>query len=263
MDPFTLAIGIGIAWAFLSGGKKKNGRAPRVCEARMDKFGTMVEFVWDEAMNACIPTKAFVPPDDYDEDDYDKEENGSSRFDEPDYKPGPIDKKKLVVPDVDEEEDDSWVADLSALITEQPTPEHFYQVYKDGPLASTIAGQVLAARGINTGSNRVALIKCMTQIAWNWDRYASTRVAESWGTMFNVDGRNLSAAWMPRHDPAMQLLAMKKRVPRNINEAGAWLGGSAKYGLIWIPRIESIQGKVICNPAAESPPAWLLSQLTD
>lgn len=262
MDPFTLAIGIGLAWAFLSGGKKKDGQ---VCEARADKWGNMVEFVWDERAGACIPTKAFVPPDDYDPDDYDKEENGSS-FDEgedsgePDYKPGPIDKKKMVVVPP---EDDTWIKDVAALITEFPTAAHFYQLYKNGPTASEVARTVLMAHGLNSGSNRIALIKCMTQIPFNQNHYASTREAKTWGTQFNVGGQNLSAAWMPRHEPAMQLLAMKQRVPRNINEGGAWLGGAAKYGLIWIPRINDIQGKVICDPLAESPPAWLLDNLTD
>ena len=266
MDPFTLTIIVGGLLLLSGGGKKKrNGRA---CVARMDRNGNMVDFVWDEAMKACIPTSPFIPPDDAEEEDPVIRDNG-----EPDYKPGPIDKKQLVVPPVDEEEeeeqeeeeeeqeDTTWIPNLEALIADTPKANRFYQLYKNGPLAADVARTVLSAAGINTGSNRVALIKCMTLIPWNQDHYSSTRTAQSWGTMFNVDGLNLSAAWMPRHDPAMQLLAMKQRVPRNINEAGGWLGGESKYGLIWIPRINDIQGKVICDPLAEGPPAWLLNAL--
>ena len=234
MDPFTfLVIGVGL---LLLGGKKKNG-------------GTIsgTEFLPD------------VNGDDNGRQTEDTEEDKRDTTNgEPDYKPGPIDKKELSPID-----DSKYQTDLAALITVQPTPERFFQLYQNGPSAAVIAGGLLSAAGINSGSNRIRLIKCMTQIEWNDRLYTSSRVASSWGTNFNVDGRNMSAAWMPRHDPAIGLLGMKTRVPRNIKSDGGWLGGEAKYGLIWIPKIASIQGSVLCDPLANNPPQWLLSQLKD
>lgn len=231
MDPFTfVVIGIGL---LLLGGKKKAG-------AIIDQSTLLPDVNGEEEEGSTF------------------EEEEDKRAGEPDYKPGPIDKKELSPID-----DTQYQTDLAALITVNPTPERFYQIYKNGPTASAIATGLLSAAGINSGSNRVALIKCMTQIEWNARLYASTREASSWGTMFNVDGKNLSAAWMPRHDPAIQLLGMKTRVPRNINAGGGWLGGAAKYGLIWIPKIASIQGSVLCDPLANNPPQWLLSKLKD
>lgn len=232
MDLITGALIVGAAWAFLGGKKKTNGNGQ----------------IWD------LPDV-----DEGEEEGEIQEGEADTGFDEPDYQPGPIDKKKLVPAPVD----DTWIKDLEALITVNPTPNRFWQIYKNGPNASDVARSVLQAKGINSGSNRVALVKCMTQIPWNAIHYASTREAKSWGTQFNVDGKNLSAAWLPRHAPAMQLLAMKERVPRNINEAGAWLGGDSKYGLIWIPRINDIQGKLVCDPLAEAPPKWLIGALKD
>ena len=234
MDPFTfLVIGVGL---LLLGGKKKVGGMIEGQQVLPDVNGA------DENGQS------------FDTEEKEEEEGEG----EPDYKPGPIDTKKLSPVD-----DSKYQTDLAGLITVQPTPQRFYQIYKGGPSASVIATGLLSAAGINSGSNRVALIKCMTQIEWNARLYASTRTASSWGTMFNVDGKNLSAAWMPRHDPAIQLMGMKTRVPRNINSAGGWLGGGAKYGLLWIPKIASIQGSVLCDPLANNPPQWLLSQLKD
>ena len=233
MDPFTfLVIGVGL---LLLGGKKKGGGIISGTELLPDVNGDENGQSYDT------------------EEEEDKRDTTNG---EPDYKPGPIDKKELSPID-----DSKYQTDLAALITVSPTPERFYQIYQGGPSASAIATGLLSAAGINSGSNRVALIKCMTQIEWNARLYASTRVASSWGTMFNVDGKNLSAAWMPRHDPAIQLMGMKTRVPRNINSGGGWLGGASKYGLIWIPKIASIQGSVLCDPLANNPPQWLLSQL--
>jgi hypothetical protein len=226
MDLFTGALIVGAAWAFL-GGKKKNGNGQ----------------VWD------------VP--DIDEGEA-TDDNGrvTEKEEEPDYQPGPIDKKELLPPD------DTFIKQLEALVPSTPTANRFFHVFQGGPNASDLARTVLSAAGANSGSNRVALIKCMTQIPWNDRLYASTREAASWGTMFNVAGKNLSAAWMPRNANALPMMGAKQLPNRNIAPNGSWLGGEGtSYGLVWIPKIQTISGKLVCDPLAEGPPAWLTDAL--
>lgn len=182
---------------------------------------------------------------------------------EPDQAPGPIVfEKKAVVQDDAEAALEEYRNKLEALISQAPTAEHFYQIYNGGPNASTIAGDILSAHNANTGQNRVRLIKCMTQIPWNKKRYTSKRKSSSWGTLYDVNEENLSAAWLPRHAPAVQLLAETVSPPRTITPGGAWVQGQGTYyALLWIPKIKVVSGELVCDPLAEGPPAWLLDRI--
>lgn len=168
---------------------------------------------------------------------------------EPDYQPGPIIGKKTV--------DNEYLQAVDALISDVPKADRFYRISAGSPSASTAAGELLAAMGANTGSNRVRYIKCITQIPWNKLLYASTRTADTWGTMFDVDGKNLSAAWLPRNAPAMQALARKEMPERTIAANGSSAGEGSYYGLVWLPKPKLVAGEVVCYPNTAQPPEWL------
>ncbi len=160
------------------------------------------------------------------------------------------------------DEDDQQASKVSALIKAPPRPESFFQVTRGGPSAVTVAGQLLAGFGLNTGQNRARLIRCWTQLAWNRTRYASTMSSDSFPAYLEVDGQNLAAAWFPRNEPAAQLLAQKVSPPRGVNANGSWKGGGTSYGLIWTGGIREVNGEFICDPESE-PPAWLLESIED
>lgn len=171
---------------------------------------------------------------------------------EPDYRPGPV-----VLDPVDAE--DSWIQKVDALISSTPQQGKFFQV-KSGSTASWMAGKALGA--YNTGSRRRALIKCMTRIGWNDELYASTRHSQAYGgDLFDVEGFNLSAAFLPRHASGPQFVARRELPPRTITLAGAQMGDiSGYYGLIWIPKVAIVGGKVQCDASA-GPPAWFMNGL--
>lgn len=192
---------------------------------------------------------------------------------EPDYQPGPVPdrygkyKKKELVPPTPprprpQPQPDTYLQDLDDLISETPVGGRFWQI-TSGTSASNLAATLLKAKGINTGANRVRLIKCLTQIPWNRQRYTAAHPASSWGTLYDVNGENLSAAWLPRHAPAVQLLAMRESPPRTIDGTGKWIGGGSDtyFALLWLPAIQAgPQGTLICDPNS-SPPDWLKSAI--
>jgi len=186
--------------------------------------------------------------------------NGQS-FGEPDTKPGPIDRPKKLEPDEAdfEDEDDPFIALLDELIREVPTAGRFYQVRKGDTMAN-IARAVLKAN--STGSNRIAYIKCCTRVPWNDALYVSDRHPSSWGTLFDVDGRNLSAAFLPRNAKATQAMMERKLPPRTIGASGQYIGGQTGYqGLLWLPPVTASEAYgVSCNPT--NPPAQLMDQLS-
>ncbi len=165
---------------------------------------------------------------------------------EPDEKPGPIDRP-------------TWLDRVDALVWDEPRPGGFYKI-RPGDTASGIAGRALMAN--NTGSNRVALIKCMTRALWNDELYASNRHPQSWGTMFDVDGENLSAAFLPRHASAVQFMAERRMPPRTILPDGGYdgEGPTGSFGLLWIPVFLSSKDAVACE-GTDVPP-WLRAGLS-
>lgn len=172
----------------------------------------------------------------------------------------PDDKKDDKKADVLDIPDDSeYIAKVDALISKTAKEKHFFQITSGGPNASQMAAAVLQARGANTGPNRLRLIKCMTMIPYNRKRYTAEHPATSWGLAYNVGNKNLSAAWLPRHAPAAQLLAEKKSPPRTISISGSGNGGY--YAVLWIPKIILVGGQLVCNPDAEGPPQWLMNAI--
>ena len=161
-------------------------------------------------------------------------------------------------PDPDPDDDDAWLGTVDALVSPVPRPNAFYRI-KTGDTASGIAGQALL--GNNNGSNRVRLIKCMTRVSWNDTLYASTRHPASWGTLFDVNGENLSAAFLPRNASAVQFLAQKKMPPRTITASGGYVGQgpTGYFGLLWIPPFQATPNAVACQETG--PPNWLISKL--
>ena len=182
-------------------------------------------------------------------------------FKEPDTKPGPIDRPKKLEPDdadIDDAED-PWIAKLDELIRPVPTAGRFYQV-KKGDTMANIARSVLKAN--STGSNRIAYIKCCTKVPWNDALYVSDRHPASWGTLFDVNGRNLSAAFLPRNAKATQSLMQRELPPRNIDASGNYTSGQTGYqGLLWLPPVTASEAYgIACSPT--NPPASLMDQLS-
>jgi hypothetical protein len=177
---------------------------------------------------------------------------------EPDYQPGPVILEPMpVVPPDDDDDDAQWLAQVAQLISDTPKPGRFYQI-RQGDTMSAIAGEALGAS--NKGSNRVALIKCCTRVPWNRELYVSNRYAQSWGTMFNVDGENLSASFLPRNASAPQALASRTMPERTIDGSGNYTTGqTGYYGLLWIPTFAASNLGVNCQP--NDPPAWLMGAL--
>lgn len=172
---------------------------------------------------------------------------------EPDYNPGPVIKP-----------DDEYLKQIEALIKPNPTPNSFYQIKAGGPTASDVAAALLSPKGGNTGSNRLALIKCLTAIPWNADRYSAQHPSASWGTLYDLpDGRNLSIAWFPRHAPAVQLLAIRESPPRTVTSSGAHIPDAPNgyYALLWLPPINLVSGQLVCDPQTMGPPAWLMAAI--
>lgn len=171
---------------------------------------------------------------------------------EPDYQPGPV-----VIP-AEPEDDSEWLAAVDSLFADVPTPGRFYRI-QAGDTMSALAGEALG--GANTGSNRLALIKCLTRVPWNDALYVSDRHPGGWGTLYDVDGRNLSAAFLPRHASAVQELAQRREPPRTINMVGDYLGfgPTGYFGSLWFPSFTANQNAVVCSPG--DPPAWLLNAL--
>jgi hypothetical protein len=166
----------------------------------------------------------------------------------------PVIRAEEKVPD-----DSEYLAQVDSLISTTPQAERLWQITAGGPTASAMAVAVLTQYNANTPTNRLDLIKCMTQIPWNQTRYTAAHPAASWGTLYDVNGQNLSAAWLPRHAPAAQLLAARESPPRTINEAGAGQGGY--YALLWIPKITIVAGGLVCMPLEQGPPSWLLNAI--
>lgn len=207
--------------------------------------------------------KKSLPDVDFDEDpdvDDEDEDEGEGRYTEPDYKPGPIiDAKKLEpLPD-----DSKWLGDVEALVRDAPVPGqggYFWAIKPQGD-PGYLNGSQLARRLLtgasDTGSNRLRLLKCMTRVDWNANLYASTNHPTGWGTLYDVEGQNLSAAWLPRHAPAVQYLANHQYPPRTIGESAAHIPGLPQgyFGLLWIPKWTASASALQCN--AEGPPAWL------
>ena len=131
------------------------------------------------------------------------------------------------------------------LISETPTPGKFFMLRKGGPDAlgkTGVTGKALdktvAGAGSN-GSHRIALLRLMTTPdTWNWDLYSRDKFTASWPSFTGVDGRNLGAAWLPRHKKASDAIMVGKMPARNIDIDGNKIGTGAKHGLIWIPPLD-------------------------
>lgn len=176
---------------------------------------------------------------------------------EPDVQPGPIILDVVPVVPPDDDDDAAWLASVEELISDTPRAGRFYQI-RQGDTMSAIAGEALG--GSNKGSNRVALIKCCTRVLWNRDLYVAARFAQSWGTMFDVNGENLSPAFLPRNASAPQALASRTMPERTIDGGGNYVSGqTGYYGLIWIPTFAASNMGVNCTP--NDPPNWLISAL--
>lgn len=172
------------------------------------------------------------------------------------------------VPEEEEAQDMSdqeWLDAVDALIHDAPVAGSFYRVRSgsDGGLnAGNIARRILDGPA-NTGSNRLNYIKCMTRVGWNNAHYASTNYSQDYGgNLYNADGLNLSAAWLPRHAPAIQLIADRRMPPRTINAAGEYIVGqpTGYYGLLWLPEVQISGSTVACNEGSQ-PPGWLMGAL--
>lgn len=163
------------------------------------------------------------------------------------------------VPPADGMTDAQWLAAVDALVSQAPRQGAFWQVTQ-GSTASGLASALLPS-GTNTGSNRVRLIKCMTAVPWNRDHYAADAGRQTWGTLYDVEGVNLSPAWMPRHPSSMQALANRQDPPRGIDGQGNQVDSGGYYGMLWIPTFAATANALVCSGAGQTPPAWLMSRL--
>ncbi len=157
---------------------------------------------------------------------------------------------------------EEWLARVQTLIhfDDDPQQAAFYQITGGGPGADSIAGMMLARSGNDTGANRIRLVKCIEQSQWN-ELYMSARPASSWGTAYNIMGRNLATAWLPRHESAIQAIANRRMPVRGINEQGGQVNGGAHFGLIWIPRFNAGDGFVACTDVDREPPGWFMGEI--
>lgn len=170
----------------------------------------------------------------------------------------PVFEAEKVPPD-DGMTDAQWLAAVDGLVSKTPRQGTFWQV-RQGSTAVELAGALLPA-GANTGSNRVRLIKCMTAVPWNREHYAADAGHGTWGALFNVEGVNLSPAWMPRHPSALQALANREDPVRGIGDKGGQIGTGGYYGLLWIPTFTATPSALVCSGAGQTPPAWLMTRL--
>jgi hypothetical protein len=79
--------------------------------------------------------------------------------------------------------------------------------------------------------------------------------------VYDVEGVNLSQAWMPRHPSAMQALANRQNPLRGITMTGQQIGTGGYYGLLWIPTFVATKDTLACAGAGQGPPQWLMSRL--
>lgn len=183
---------------------------------------------------------------------------------------GPFEKALLPIPsgepDVDWQprpvqpvNDAKWLADIDALVSLTPKKGRFYKI-ETGVTAAAIAHALLVGDQ-DFGANRVRLIKCLNR-GWNLNLYGSTGGQQTWGDLYDDDqGRNLSAAFLPRHASAVQSMANRHYPERNISGEGAKLDGpGGHYGLLWIPEFTATANALVC-PSDVNPPAWLLDAL--
>ena len=154
--------------------------------------------------------------------------------------------------------DEQWLAGVDSLISDAPQQGRFFLI-KQGLSVSHLAAALLG--NANSGARRLALIKCLTRVPWNWDRFAADAGRGTWGTLYDVDGLNISPAWLPRNPPAVQLLAARENVPRGVDGVGGQLGAGGYYGLIWVPTFQFIGENLVCTGENQAPPDWLTSRL--
>ncbi len=221
-------------------------------------FGGLL--LWGAAKrDGAEPLPDVGPPDE-------QEPNGK----EPIFKPGPVDipekPKVKPIPANGAAAEKEYLAKVDNLISLTPIEGHFFQIRDGGPNAVGIAKQVLGAKGVNTGSNRIRFFKCLTQIPWNARLYSSAHMSKSYGTLYDVGDQNLSAMWLPRNASAKAFLAMHQMPPRTIGPAGQWEGGGLEgqasfYGLLWIPKVRVANEIVVCEPLADDIPGWLTKEL--
>ncbi len=173
---------------------------------------------------------------------------------EPPVPPGPVDRP--IPPDMPDAE---WLAGIDGIVSDIPKQDAFWLVTQ-GSTASELATALLPANA-NTGANRLRLIKCITAVPWNKEKYAADAGRGTWGTLYDVDGVNLSSAWMPRHPSAMQALANRQNPLRGIDDQGAQVGTGGYYGLLWIPNFTATANALVCNGSGQNPPPWLMTRL--
>lgn len=174
---------------------------------------------------------------------------------EPDIAPGPIDAEKLD----DGMSDAEWLANVDGLVSQIPKKGAFWEVGQ-GTSATELAASLLPGSS-NTGANRIRLIKCMTAVPWNFEKYAADAGRQTWKYLYDVNGKNLSQAWMPRHPSAVQAISNRENPLRGIDEQGGQVGPGGYYGLVWIPDFTANANALVCSGSKQQPPPWFLSRL--
>lgn len=170
----------------------------------------------------------------------------------------PIFEAEKVVPP-DGMTDAQWLAGIDGIVSEIPKQGTFWQVTQ-GSTAGELAAALLQGAA-DTGANRIRLIKCMTMVPWNREHYAADAGRQTWGTLYDAEGVNLSSAWMPRHPSAMQALSNRQNPLRGVDEKGKQVGTGGYYGMLWIPNFTASPQMLVCNGAAQNPPNWLMGRL--
>lgn len=167
---------------------------------------------------------------------------------------------------------------LTDLIASEPTPGKFYLIKKND-VALGIHGlmkQALAkvsAIGAGKSQNFLKYLKHMTAGpgTWNYDIYGRDKNTKNWKKYTNSQGRNLGAAWLPRHKNAIAAITNGRMPERNITLSGSKAGDGASYALLWFPPIDkdSLENNVVTSAGMKwddgssvlNPPPELLSLL--
>lgn len=262
MDPVTLIpLAAVAAIALFSGGskktKKKKKQAPQQCppfSIDAEAVAAQVEAAVNAGMSGIDRISIYVGST-----LYPKDQNGkvipwpkSSPWQLPGTTDEPVlcllgEIKDIVSSlDVPDDDDDPTPGEiLTDLIAATPTPGKFSLIKKDqialgnGGLVAQYLNKVSPGSG-SDGQLRLKMLRHMTGNAgdWNYDKYGRTKTTGNWPAYTNNNGRNLGAAFLPRHKNAISDITNGKDPQRNITLTGEKDGPGASYALLWWPPID-------------------------
>jgi hypothetical protein len=130
---------------------------------------------------------------------------------------------------------------LEDLVTDEPTPGHFYQV-QDGDTPLEVALRALGTKA--TVEDAINYLRCISSgPRYNLPTYATPSTSKSYPQPYMVPGKPLGVrvAFLPRNEDALDLMLRGVRPKMVVNpKTGAPIGTHRHFGLLWLPPVDEV-----------------------